>query len=172
MPMMVSAYSNWASLMYFGLKGGHSPAIVVIAVDVQDLLALDTEHTGLRGVSLACSPRERPAGPGQSWELFTQKECIQSDLSSNNTTVSFERQQPTSPAQGVSSQRWLQERQRERTPHCGVGNANDMDIPVPSTMTSYSFAISSMFAVASGSGIWDMAVRVQHCLRIGGEFRG
>lgn len=89
MPEMVSAYSNWASPMYFGLEGGYSPAIVVVAVDVQDLLALDTEHTGLRGMSLACSPRERPAGPGQSRGLFTQRECIQSDLSSKNATVSF-----------------------------------------------------------------------------------
>lgn len=80
------------------------------------------------------------------------------------STVSLQTRHATRPAQGGSQQRWLQERQRERTPHCGVGNANDMDIPVPSTMTSYSFAISSMFASASGSGVGNMAVRVQHCL--------
>lgn len=66
--------------------------------------------------------------------------------------------------------RWLQERPREGTPHCGVGNANDIDIPVPSTMTSYSLAISSMFAVASGSGIWYYGCEGAALSRIEGEF--
>lgn len=47
MPMMVSAHSNLALPMPLGLRGGSSPAVVVITVDMQDLLALDTEHTGL-----------------------------------------------------------------------------------------------------------------------------
>lgn len=47
MQMMVSAHSNLALPMPFEPEGGDLPAVVVITVDMQDLLALDTEHTGL-----------------------------------------------------------------------------------------------------------------------------
>ena len=171
---MVSACSNSASPVYFGLGGVCSPAIVVVAVDVQDLLALDTEHTVLRGVSSVCGSRQRPAGPGQAWELFTQREYIRSDLSPSHH-CQFRDTTPKNPRPGrfAAGDGFRRGHGSEGTPHCGVGNANDMDIPVPSTMTSYSLAISSMFAVASGSGRWDiMAVRVQHCLVSRVKFRG
>ena len=50
---------------------GYAPAVVVVAVDVQDLLALDTQHTvGQLDCLLALHC---------SW-LLTQKAHIQSDL--------------------------------------------------------------------------------------------
>lgn len=80
MAVMVSAYSNQTWPVCSGLEGGGSPAVVVVAVDVQDLLALDTEHTVSRGVPSACGSREQRTNAEQALGLFTQKECIRSDL--------------------------------------------------------------------------------------------
>lgn len=51
-------------------EGKSSPAIVVVAVDVEDLLALDGEHSVTRSIVVSPSPPRRLLGV-----VFTQREC-------------------------------------------------------------------------------------------------
>lgn len=58
---------------------GLIPAIMVISVDVEDLLALDTQHTTCPEPIISQSPQLQ-LGPRIEVRKPTQKECIPSDL--------------------------------------------------------------------------------------------
>ena len=107
----------------------NSPAVVVIAVNVEDLLSLDTKNTLDRKTKSA----QDVLALGYGCELSLPRENALGEACWESTG------QPGRELQG------------QPTPHAPWtlrgSLREDRDIPVPSTMTSYSFAISSMMAV-------------------------
>ena len=106
------------------------PAIVVIAVNVEDPLALDTQNSSkrvsgreIRSLSACKSFSPRQNALSQAWRLVSKDELptVGSGL-------------PQMPRVGMARDR-------------GVGGGS---LPVPSTTTSYSGAISSMVGVYGG----------------------
>lgn len=99
--MMVSANSTKVFPGYLGLGGVGLPAIVVVAVDVQDLLALDTEHTMLRGVSSVCGSRGRSS---QLWTpvglIYPERMHSVRPVAESPMSASWSQQQPETPGVG------------------------------------------------------------------------
>lgn len=124
------------------IDGVGSPAVVVVAVDVEDLLALDTKHAVTRPTHVSFMllvgtidsldkldriyPERMHSVRPVTKPLSSAK--IQQHLQYNDQCDSF-----------------VAERFEAGTePH--IAGLKSADIPVPSTMTSYSLAISSMVA--------------------------
>lgn len=122
-----------------------SPAIVVVAVDVEDLLALDGEHSVCREAhTSACSPSNG------SFLWYLPRENALGQTCRRASSVRNSRN---------STMRWLHLGRAEAQPH--IAGSPRKDIPVPSTMTSYSFAISSMIAFSfEGCVYWFVLSRV------------